>query len=206
MTREDTHGQQDFYGDEYDNLLESQQKIESALSKIRDRAELEIGRNTIEHFKARIKSAESMKKKLKSRNISITKTAAIKNTSDAVGTRLVVTFLDDIYDTVQRIKACPEIEVIEEKDYIKNPKKNGYRSYHLIVTLAYPHLNHISSEIQIRTIAMDCWASLEHQMKYKKHIKSYNFITRELKLCAAQIASTDVSLQTLKNMIEEEVH
>ena len=91
-----------------------------------------------------------------------------------------------------------EIEIIKIKDYIAYPKENGYRSYHMILKIKELNLN---AEIQIRTIALDFWANLEHQMKYKKHIKNEEMIRSELKRCADEIASVDLSMQTIKDLI-----
>lgn len=91
-----------------------------------------------------------------------------------------------------------EIEVLNIKDYIAYPKENGYRSYHMIINIKKYNLN---AEIQIRTIALDFWANLEHQMKYKKHIKNEHMIRGELKRCADEIASVDLSMQTIKDLI-----
>ena len=97
-----------------------------------------------------------------------------------------------------------DITLIERKDYIKNPKKNGYRSLHLIIEVPIFLQNEkkiMKAEVQLRTIAMDSWASLEHQMKYKHDIKNPELIVRELKRCADELASCDVSMQTIRNLI-----
>ena len=94
----------------------------------------------------------------------------------------------------------PDVDVIEEKDYIRHAKPNGYRSYHMILRVN----GSVYAEIQLRTISQDTWAALEHQMKYKKNIKNPEMITRELKRCADELASCDLSMQTIRNLIRQE--
>lgn len=160
----------------------------------------------IEHCKARIKSAKSMKEKLKRKNLPVTAKSALNEIHDAAGIRVVCTFLDDIYWIVNMLKNQKDIKVVKEKDYIKNPKPNGYRSYHMILKVPIHLENRIEMvycELQIRTIAMDCWASLEHQLKYKKNIQSEKMIAGELKRCSDEIASTDLNFQTIHDMIRQ---
>jgi putative GTP pyrophosphokinase len=163
-------------------------------------------KDPIEHCKARIKSAESMMEKLARRNLPISRDNALEDIYDAAGIRVVCTFLDDIYWVVNMLRNQQDIEVVEEKDYIRNPKPNGYRSYHMILQVPI-HLedgiHKVYCELQIRTIAMDCWASLEHQLKYKKNIPNQEMIVSELKRCADEIASTDLNFQAIWDMIEE---
>ncbi|EET84449.1 RelA/SpoT domain protein [Clostridium carboxidivorans P7] len=135
--------------------------------------------------------------------------SALKEIYDAAGIRVICPFLDDIYWIVNMLKNQQDIKVIKEKDYIRNPKPNGYRSYHMILQVPLHLENRIEMvycEIQIRTIAMDCWASLEHQLKYKKNIPNEKMIAEELKRCADEIASTDLNLQTISDMIKEIQH
>jgi putative GTP pyrophosphokinase len=126
---------------------------------------------------------------------------AVSKVNDAVGIRVITSFVDDIYKVSDWITLQNDIEVVNIKDYIAYPKPNGYRSYHMII-----HLNDLSlnAEIQIRTIALDFWANLEHQMKYKKNIKDEIMIRSELKRCADEIASIDLSMQTIKDLIQND--
>ena len=112
---------------------------------------------------------------------------------------------------IDYLKSLPNLKIIKEKDYIKNVKPNGYRSYHLIVEITAPYEDILGNnpgkffaEIQVRTIAMDSWASLEHQMKYKHDIKNPELIVKELKRCADELAACDVSMQTIRNLINAE--
>lgn len=160
----------------------------------------------IEHCKARIKSAKSMKEKLKRKNLPVTAKSALSEIHDAAGIRVICTFLDDIYWIVDMLRNQKDIKIIKEKDYIKNPKPSGYRSYHMILQVPIHLENRIEMvycELQIRTIAMDCWASLEHQLKYKRDIPSEKMIGEELKRCSDEIASTDLNLQTIRDMIRQ---
>ena len=119
-------------------------------------------------------------------------------------------FVDDIYKIVEIIRNFDDCSIAVEKDYIQNAKPNGYRSYHLIVELSTDFPDCLGNErgsyfieIQLRTIAQDSWASLEHQMKYKHDIKNPKRIVRELKRCADELASCDLTMQTIRNLIQE---
>ena len=126
--------------------------------------------NPIEHIKTRIKSADSIIDKLERKNLDFTIENIEEELTDIVGARIICSFESDVYDVVNIIKKSSILNVIEEKDYIKNPKNSGYRSYHLIVEVPVELIStktKIKAEIQIRTMAMDLWASLEHKIKYK---------------------------------------
>ena len=137
--------------------------------------------------------------------------SALYDIHDAIGIRIVCCFLNDIYDNIKFIESIPGAKVIVGKDYIKSAKPNGYRSFHMILRMDVPfedvhaeNPGQYFAEIQLRTIAMDSWASLEHQMKYKKDIKNPEMIVRELKRCADELASCDLSMQTIRNLIRDE--
>ena len=151
--------------------------------------------------------AESMKEKLKRKELDITLENALTKVYDAAGIRIICAYIDDVYAVVNMLKKYNDLKVIKEKDYIKNPKPNGYRSYHIVFELALDLAGKITPvyvEIQIRTIAMDFWSNLEHQMKYKKNVKNQEFIMQELKRCADEIATTDINMQTIRDMINQE--
>lgn len=121
--------------------------------------------------------------------------------------RIICNYIDDVYEVARMLKNYKDLKVIKEKDYIRNPKPNGYRSYHIIFELSLDLAGEITPvfvEIQIRTIAMDFWSSLEHEMKYKRNIKNQELIVEELKRCADEIATTDLNMQTIKKMINSE--
>ncbi len=166
-----------------------------------------------EHLRYRLKSESSMEDKLKKRGLPLTAESAFYKVRDAIGFRMVCRFVDDIYENVARIRAIPGVIIVKEKDYIKNVKPNGYRSYHLILDVTAPYEDpegrnpgHFFVEIQLRTIAMDSWAALEHEMKYKQKVKNADLISRELKRCADELASCDLSMQTIRNLIRGSDH
>ena len=151
---------------------------------------------------SRIKSSRSMIEKLKRRNLEISIDSALNQVHDAVGIRIICGFIDDVYDVAEWIAQQPEVVVLVKKDYISYPKPNGYRSYHLRVQMTEGISEGIFAEIQIRTMAIDFWATLEHELKYKKEIKYEKLIRKELKRCADEIAATDLSMQTIRDMME----
>jgi len=160
-------------------------------------------RNPIASYTTRIKTASSMKRKLALQHLPITLDSALHKVYDAAGVRIICPLIDDIYTVVKMIHAIPDVTACREKDYIRHPKPNGYRSYHITVSLPARITGNerVWIEIQLRTIAMDCWASIEHQLKYKHDIPNQRLIVSELKRCADEIASTDLSLQTIYDLI-----
>lgn len=192
----------------YNDLLPELEAVQTALMLLAENAGAALGsgcdRNPIEHYKVRIKSPESTADKAHRNNIVLTSDVLLEDLHDLVGLRIVCTFVDCIYSVANYIRsAC---EVVEEKDYIASPKANGYRSLHLI--LRFPaqegiRAHTVYAEVQLRTIAMDCWASLEHQLKYKRSIRSRDLIVAELKRCANELASADITMQTIHEMIEQ---
>ena len=178
--------------------------------KLNDEYKSKTGYKLFEHFISRIKTDESMIEKCKRKDFEVSTHSALKEIKDAIGVRIVCGFVDDIYTLVGLFKDMENINVVEEKDYILNVKPNGYRSYHMILEVITPYPDCDGNEngkyyieIQLRTIAMDSWASLEHQMKYKKNITNHERITKELKRCADELASCDLNMQTIRKLIEE---
>ncbi len=157
-----------------------------------------------EHIRSRIKDPESTKEKLKKLRLPTDASSALNNLSDIIGIRIVTHFVGDVYKIVDALKNTDGCEIVKIKDYISSPKPNGYRSLHVIVRVPFADedIPFINIEIQLRTIAMDCWASLEHQLKYKKNISNVKLIEGELKRCADEIASTDLTMQTIRDMIK----
>lgn len=169
------------------------------------------GIKLVEHLIARIKEEDSMREKCRRRGLPETPRSALRELYDAIGIRVVCAFRDDIYRNVELIRSFPGVQVVTEKDYVKNVKPNGYRSYHMILLVEAPYTDidgnnpgKFYAEIQLRTIAMDSWAALEHQLKYKKNISNTELIVSELKRCADEMASTDVSMQTIRDLIRED--
>ena len=125
---------------------------------------------------------------------------AVRCVHDAAGVRVITSFLEDVDIVVSFIRNIQGIEIIGEKDYINYPKRNGYRSYHIICRVPFDNIS-IFVEIQIRTVNMDTWASIEHRMKYKKMIVDEKPIVEELKRCADELAAVDLSLQKLSKIL-----
>lgn len=196
-------------------------KYESALDKVQNdildhikrlnQAEIHAGRPKIyEHLISRVKAPDSMVEKCQRKGYPVTTESALRRCKDAIGIRIVCNFIDDIYRCLDLLRAAGWCDIVKEKDYITNAKPNGYRSYHIILNVTTPYEDvdghvpgHYFVEIQLRTISMDSWASLEHEMKYKHHIQDPERIGKELKRCADQLASCDVEMQTIRQLINE---
>ena len=162
--------------------------------------------NPIEHITSRLKTPESIVKKLKNDGCEVTIENMVEHLNDIAGIRIICSFMSDIYPIADMIARQADITVLHVKDYIKYPKTNGYKSYHMVVTIPV-YLSEgkrdTKVEIQIRTIAMDFWASLDHQLKYKKSfIDDNGEISEELKQCAEVIAGTDVKMLEIRKKIE----
>ena len=189
------------YGDSLPELQKACDELSEHISEIRERIKNQIGMDPVEHYLTRIKSEESMREKCVRKGLPVTTDSALNIIKDAIGVRIVCAFVDDVYDIKNYLKNSGRYEFIEEKDYIRHAKTNGYRSYHIIIRID----GRFYAEIQLRTISMDTWAALEHHLKYKKNIGgNTDLIVNELKRCADELASTDLSLQTIRDMILEE--
>ena len=179
--------------------------LESRLEILNEEFSLQHDRNPIESMKSRLKSPSSIMNKMHKRGLSLDFPTMQANIMDIAGVRVICSFEEDVFFLAKCLKDQSDIEIITEKDYISHPKPNGYRSYHVILECPFSEAESgtIRVEVQLRTIAMDCWASLEHEMKYKKHIDNVELIERELKRCAGEMASTDLTMQTLRDMIRK---
>ena len=202
--------EQDIYGKYGVYLPKILEDLSQRIQEANDRVKQETGQKLFEHFNARIKQAASMEEKCQRKNLPRVPESALKEIRDAIGIRIVCGFIEDIYQTIEVLRQLEGCEIVLEKDYIQAAKPNGYRSYHLILEVETPYEDchgqnpgRYFVEIQLRTIAMDSWASLEHQMKYKHEIKDSKRIVRELKRCADELASCDVTMQTIRNLIRE---
>ncbi len=188
------------YGEHKPELEKLLNSILLQVSEIRDEMKSQLGIDPVEHCLGRIKSEESMREKCVRKNLPVTTESALEKIYDAVGVRIVCAFVDDVFTIRDYIVNSGRYEIIEEKDYINNAKPNGYRSYHMILRVGGKY----HAEIQLRTISMDTWAALEHHLKYKKKIGArQKLIEEELKRCADELASTDLSMQTIRDMILE---
>ena len=162
-------------------------------------------RNPIMTISSRLKSSASIADKLKRKGLAFTVENVENNLYDVAGIRVVCSYVDDIYKLAGALARQDDITVIRKKDYIKNPKPNGYRSYHMIVSVPVffsDQTKEMAVEVQIRTIAMDFWASLEHQLKYKQEVENQREIVRRLTVCAEQIASIDEQMCQVRKQIE----
>lgn len=174
-----------------------------------DKAKVETGYKLYEYIIGRIKTSDSMIEKCRRKQLPVTVDSALKAIRDSIGVRIICGFVNDIYQIVERIKSFDDCRIVVEKDYIQHVKPNGYRSYHVILEIDTPYPDCLGNskgkyyiEIQLRTIAQDSWASLEHQMKYKHDIENPERIVRELKRCADEMASVDLTMQTIRQLIE----
>ena len=163
------------------------------------------GFHAVQYIGSRIKSPESMMEKLKRKALPETLEAALCEVHDAVGVRVICSFADDVFRVEKWLKSQENYELVKEKDYISYPKPNGYRGIHLILRGMTGKTAGTYVEIQLRTIAMDFWASLDHQLKYKKQLDAQEAaeIGAELKKCADVIAETDCKMLSIRQKIEE---
>lgn len=179
-------------------------EIETKFNVLNEEFSLQHDRNPIADIKSRLKSVESIEEKLTRKNIPVTCEAIEKNLNDVAGIRVICTFIDDVYMLADALLNQDDITLIQKKDYIENPKPNGYRSLHLIVEVPIflaEEKRFMRVEIQLRTIAMDFWASLEHQLNYKKNITNAEMIQNELKHCAEVNAELDRRMSEIKRNI-----
>lgn len=182
-------------------------EVRTKLEVLNDELSVRRQRNPIEHIKTRIKQPQSIAMKLKKKRKPLTVQSIKENLNDVAGIRVICNFIDDIYKVSDMLIQQDDITLIQMKDYIKKPKMNGYRSLHLIVELPVffsDRKENLRVEVQIRTIAMNFWASLEHQLKYKKNISDAESIVYELRACADVINRTDHHMQSLRDQIVEE--
>ncbi|MBQ5915452.1 MAG: GTP pyrophosphokinase family protein [Lachnospiraceae bacterium] len=162
--------------------------------------------NPIEHVTSRLKTPQSIVKKLKSKGREVDIENMVEHVNDIAGIRIICSFMSDIYPIADMIAKQADITVLYVKDYIKNPKANGYKSYHMVVTIpVYLSDGKIETkvEIQIRTIAMDFWASLEHKIAYKFEGHAPDYIEAELKDCADMVHMLDAKMYSLNQAITE---
>ena len=195
---------EEFYGtNEYQKLKTTEKRLMDLIELYSATKREKEGIKPIIYTCSRIKTPESMLEKLKVRGFGQTRDAALNDVFDAVGVRAVCPFAEDVYRLVRWLKKQICIRIITEKDYCEYPKPNGYRSYHILLRMTEEEIKGCHAEIQIRTIANDFWATLEHQLKYKKDMPNEKLIRSELKRCADEIASVDLSMQTIRDIIRE---
>ena len=182
-------------------------EVETKLNVLNAEFTMKNNRNPFESIKSRIKTPKSILEKLQRKGFEISETGIEENKADVAGIRVICSFPDDIYATAKMLTDQDDIRVIQVKDYIINPKPNGYRSLHLILEVPIFLSNekkNMKVEVQFRTIAMDFWASLEHKLKYKKNIENAEEISKELQRCAEASSQLDLRMQALRDRIEAE--
>lgn len=181
-------------------------EIETKLNVLNEEFSLQYDRNPINSIKTRLKSVNSIREKLERKGFSMNAETIEANIYDVAGLRVICSFPDDVYLLSEALLSQDDITLIEKKDYIKKPKPNGYRSLHLIVDVPIflaKEKRKMKVEIQLRTIAMDCWASLEHQLRYKKDLEFTSEMAHELALCANLSAELDMRMDALRQIVTE---
>jgi len=176
------------------------EQVTAKLNILKGEFQFSNDRNPISSISSRIKSKESIIYKMEKKGAPFTFSALTENVRDIAGVRVICPFIEDVYYVARMLVRQPDIEIIEVKDYIRNPKENGYRSLHLIVKNNVNFSNvskEVTVEIQIRTIAMDFWACTEHQLRYKKDREFSLEAQNKLKYCAELMAEADKEIQNL---------
>ena len=187
------------YGEYLPKLEAARDYLVKEIEVVREEMKKKYDLDPVEHLISRIKSEESMREKWRRKGFEETTESALTKIFDAVGIRVVCAFISDVYVIRDHLVQLPNCELVREKDYIKRAKDNGYRSYHMILKV----WGAVYVEIQLRTISQDTWAALEHHLYYKKEkMVDDVLIEAELKRCADELASTDLSMQTIRDMIQ----
>lgn len=179
-------------------------EIKTKLENLNTEFTIMADRSPIHQIKTRIKTPKSITEKLLRRGCELSLRSARENLNDIAGVRVICPYIDDIYLIAELLTYQDDIMLLRKTDYIQNPKPNGYRSLHLVVTVPVflsKRMEAVKVEIQLRTIAMDGWAALEHDLVYKLTTDKTDDVVRELKDCAEIIAQTDLRMQKLHNMI-----
>lgn len=187
------------YGEYLPKLEAARDYLVKEIEIVREEMKKKYDLDPVEHLISRIKSEESMREKCQRKGFEETTESVLTKIFDAVGIRVVCAFISDVYVIRDHLVQLPNCELVKEKDYIKRAKDNGYRSYHMILKV----WGVVYVEIQLRTISQDTWAALEHHLYYKKEkMVDDVLIEAELKRCADELASTDLSMQTIRDMIQ----
>ena len=177
-------------------------ELETKMEIMKDEFKIFYNYDLIDHINTRIKTPESIIEKMKKRNLSLNYKEMIKNINDIAGIRIICPLKKDIFSIRNLIEKIPEINILTEKDYVTHPKESGYSSYHLVVEIPVTlsqNIVYVKAEIQIRTIAMDFWASLEHKMKYKPEEEIDKKTSKEWINCAKAIQKLDNRMMLLNS-------
>lgn len=180
-------------------------EVETKLNVLNEEFSLQFDRNPINGIKTRLKKVSSIREKLQRRQLPLTVPSIEENINDVAGVRVICSFPEDVYTISKALLSQDDITLIAKKDYILNPKPNGYRSLHLIIAVPI-FLAHekrlMRVEVQLRTIAMDFWATLEHQLRYKKDITFTDDMAKDLKFCAELSAELDRRMDALRDLTQ----
>ena len=181
-------------------------KMDTKIDILNEEFKIRLKTNPIEHVKSRIKSPESIVKKLRRHGYEDTVENMVRYVNDIAGIRITCSFTSDIYQVADMLSKQNDLNILSIKDYMKNPKKSGYRSYHMLVTVPVCYEGKIIDtkiEVQIRTVAQDFWATLEHKMHYKFEGDGPDYISNELKECAQYISDLDNRMEELNKEIQK---
>jgi len=199
--------------DQMYQFIELEHLYDSAIREVKTKLEIldsefrtKYSYNPIHHIEDRLKSPQSMFKKLQRLNLPFSVESVRENLFDIAGVRVICNYIEDIYQVADLLTAQDDVVLIKRKDYIANPKANGYRSLHLVIeTPVYlsEKKELVNVEVQIRTIAMDFWASLEHELKYKTDTEVSADLAEQLRMCAETIAQTDLQMQQIYRTLKE---
>lgn len=181
-------------------------EVETKFRVLNEEFNIEFERNPIENIESRLKSTDSLLRKVRDRGIPLDLAAIEKNITDIAGVRIICSFPEDIYKLADCLLRQDDVKLLQRKDYIQNPKLGGYRSLHLIVEVPIflrSEKKMVKVEVQFRTIAMDFWASIEHKLRYKKNIPDdiAEVLSKELAECAEQSAALDLRMQSIRDRI-----
>ena len=180
-------------------------EVRTKLEVLDDEFRVKFDHNPIHHMEYRLKSPHNMVEKLRRRGLPVTIPSIRENLHDVAGVRVICNYIDDIYRIADLLVKQDDITLLCTKDYIANPKPNGYRSLHLVIEipifLSEQRLL-MPVEVQIRTIAMDFWASLEHQLKYKQNVPEQEAIVEQLRHCAQRVSDLDEEMLAIRRRIE----
>lgn len=180
-------------------------EVETKFKVLDEEYSLQHDRNPINSIKTRLKKVRSITEKLERKNLELTPESVEENIRDVAGVRVICAFEKDVYTLAEALLRQDDVTLVQKKDYIQNPKPNGYRSLHLIISIPIflgNEKKNMYVEIQLRTIAMDCWASLEHQLRYKKNLETQEEIETELFRCAELSKELDSKMDKLRMQLE----
>ena len=197
----------------YHELIETQQLYNAAIKEITTKLDIlneefkvRFMRNPIHHIESRLKSPRSILNKLDRRHLELSLTSAKQNLNDIAGIRVICCYIDDVYRVADMLLRQADLRLVDRNDYIQNPSPNGYRSLHLdleVPVYLAEHTEHVTVEVQIRTVAMDFWASLEHDLRYKTDKDIPAEMHLEVAQCAEEIARIDQKMQNIYKRIQD---